>query len=179
MTMRNVILPFVLLVISLVVDPTLAQQPKDVSPAPVPAQIVSAKKVFISNGGGEEADPRSFGFPDVNPDRPYNQFYAALRNSGKYEVVPAPVDADLVLDIRFTHLLILTADINRPRYDPVLRLRILDPKSGTLLWAFSERVATPGGPHANEKRESAFDQALTALFDDFGKLASTHGSEHR
>ena len=45
-----------------------------------------------------------------------------------------------------------------------------------LLWAFTEAVRTPGGPHFKEKRESAFDQAMTALLDDFAKLTLTHGN---
>jgi len=148
-----------------------AQQPKEIPAAPVPSQILAAKRLFISNAGGEGADPRALGFLDVDLNRPYNQFYAAIKNSGKYELVSTPVDADLILEIRFTHSLIVE-DMYRPRYTPVLKLRILDTKTGALLWAFTEGVRTPGGPHYKEKRESAFDQALNALFDDFTKLAS-------
>jgi hypothetical protein len=78
-----------------------AQQPKDIAAAPVPSQTLAVKKVFISSAGGEEVDPQTFGVPDMNPTRPYNQFYAALEDSGKYEA-----------------------------YAPVLKRKILDPRTG-------------------------------------------------
>jgi hypothetical protein len=60
-----------------------AQQSKGPAPAPVPVQIGAALKVFISNAGGE-------GFETVidqtvfngGPDRPYNEFYAAVKSWG-------------------------------------------------------------------------------------------------
>jgi hypothetical protein len=43
--------------------------------APLPAQILTAKKVFISNaGGGFDKDLWS-----GNPSRTYNQFYGAMK----------------------------------------------------------------------------------------------------
>jgi hypothetical protein len=49
------------------------QQAKAPAPAPVPPQIAAAKKVFISNAGGESfesvIDQTVF---DGGPDRPYN-----------------------------------------------------------------------------------------------------------
>lgn len=78
-----------------------AAQGKQDEQAPLPTQIVTAKKVFIANGGGD--DP---GMPDPlfsgGGDRPYNQFYAAMKNSGRYELVGSPSAADLIFDIRFT-----------------------------------------------------------------------------
>ena len=78
-----------------------AAQTKQDEQAPIPAQIVAAKKVFIANGGGD--DP---GMPDPlfsgGSDRPYNQFYASLKSSGKYELVGSPAEADLLFEIRFS-----------------------------------------------------------------------------
>jgi hypothetical protein len=58
-----------------------AQQSKGEPPAPVPAQIAAAQKVFVSNAGGAtlEAilDETIF---HGGPDRPYNQFYAAMKS---------------------------------------------------------------------------------------------------
>ena len=173
MTMRSAALPLVLLATTIFVDRTFAQQLKDVLPAPVPAQIVSAKKVFISNAGGEELDPRAFGFPDVDPLRPYNQFYAAIKSSGRYELVATPADADLVLEIRFTHWLAAVQFGVKSGSDPILELRVLDPKSGVLLWAFTERVQISAGPHWREKRENSFNEGMTALLNDLERIAST------
>jgi hypothetical protein len=58
-----------------------AQKSKEPVPAPVPVQIAAARKVFISNAGGESfetvIDQTVF---NGGPDRPYNQFYAANRD---------------------------------------------------------------------------------------------------
>jgi hypothetical protein len=46
---------------------------KDVPVAPLPAVIASAKKIFLSNGGGSNLA--------------YDAFYASLKEWGKYEIV--------------------------------------------------------------------------------------------
>jgi hypothetical protein len=90
---------YVLFVISLLSLPLLsAEKPKDeVPPAPVPSPIAAAKKVFISNAPGNNL-PAAFG----GPDRTYNEFYAAMKGWGHYELVAAPSEADLILEISFT-----------------------------------------------------------------------------
>ena len=56
--------------------------------------------MFISNAGGESfegvIDQTVF---NGGPDRPYNQFYAAMKAWGRYEVLSSPPDADLVFEI--------------------------------------------------------------------------------
>jgi hypothetical protein len=148
-------------------------QPAHAIPAgPVPAQIISAKKVFISNAGGEEIDPHFF-LPTMGPSQPYDRFYAAVQSAGRYATVLAPGDADLILEIRFTFLALpREAPVSGNAGDPRLRLTILDPRTHALLWAFSERVAISAGPHWKEKREANFDQAIAALLDDITKLSS-------
>ena len=80
--------------------PVSAQQSKGVPPAPVLLQIVAAQKVFISNAGGESfesvIDETVF---NGGPDRPYNQFYASMKNWGRYQLVSSPTNADLVVEI--------------------------------------------------------------------------------
>jgi hypothetical protein len=61
-----------------------AQQPADPPPAPVPAQIFTGKKAFISKASGEGINPP--GSADLN----YNQFYASMKSWGRYELVAAP-----------------------------------------------------------------------------------------
>lgn len=92
-----------------------AQQAPNAPPAPIPAQIITGKKLFISNGDGDE----TFNVPNVT----YNQFYASIKNWGRYELVSSPADADLVFEVRFI-------------IDPVPRIRlvILDPKTHVVLW---------------------------------------------
>src|SRR5262245_20084212 len=88
----------VLLTIGLLSLPLLsADQAKDaVAPAPVPSSIAAARKVFISNAPGASL-PKYFG----GPDRTYNEFYAAMKGWGHYEIVAVPSDADLILEISF------------------------------------------------------------------------------
>ncbi len=53
-----------------------AQNQKELLPAPLPAQIFTGRKVFVSNAGGDTLDYSG------GPDRAYNQIYAALRAWG-------------------------------------------------------------------------------------------------
>src|SRR5260370_12479600 len=74
--------------IALLAAPLLpAGEQKDPALAPVPAQIQAAKKVFISNAGGELKDWFTGG-----PNRHYDEFYAAMKDSGHYQLVAAPAD---------------------------------------------------------------------------------------
>jgi len=75
------------------------QQPKDSSPvAPLPTPIATAQKVFISNAPGDSL-PTSLG----GPARPYQEFYAAMKSWGHYQLLSSPADADLILEISFSH----------------------------------------------------------------------------
>jgi hypothetical protein len=76
-----------------------AQQAKPAPPAPIPSQILTAKKVFIANGGGDESRNDDALFSG-GPDRAYNEFYGAMKTWGRYELVGSPEDADLILEIR-------------------------------------------------------------------------------
>ena len=113
-------------------------QPKP--PAPIPAQILTAKKIFVANAGGDAwwSDSDFNG----NADRAYNQFYAALKTWGHFELVSNPADADLLVEIQFTELaaIPLRETIGSPTVDPQFRLTIRDPKTNALLWGLIEHV---------------------------------------
>jgi hypothetical protein len=132
------------------------QKPVDPPAAPVPAPIFTAKKAFISNASGE------IGLPAGTPDLTYNEFYAAMKNWGRYELVSAPGDADLVFEIRFTFV------GGGSTQDFQFRAVIRDPKSSVVLWAFSESVRQSGSQATGRKY---FDQAMTTLVDDLKSLA--------
>jgi hypothetical protein len=137
-----------------------AQEPSAALAAPVPPRIASAKKAFISNAG-EQRNPSG----DLNfsggPDRVYNQFYAAMKDWGRYELVPDPADADLVLEIRL-------ADIPQGSYNE-LRLTLLDPRTRVTLWTFSEHAEYAG---RQKTREASLDRALSLISDDLKKLVA-------
>src|SRR6266567_38086 len=84
-----------------------AQDKKELLPAPLPAQIFTARKVFVSNAGGDTLGDYSGG-----PDRAYNQLYTALKGWGRYDCFkknlersatpvghPGPQDARFVMDV--------------------------------------------------------------------------------
>ena len=131
--------------------------------APIPVQIPTGKKVFISNAGSDTET-------DV-PDLTYNRFYADVKNWGKYELVPAPADADLVFEISFlapTGPISVTGGSGISSVNTHFRLVILDPKTHVVLWTLKEQVR-PANRVSTERKN--YDQAMTNLVDDLKKLA--------
>jgi hypothetical protein len=143
-----------------------AQQSKGPAPAPVPRQIAAAQKVFISNVGGESfetvIDQTVF---NGGPDRPYNQFYAAIKTWGRYEIVSYPTDADLVLEISW----VLTDTGLRLPVLGQLRLVVIDPKTHVTLWNFTEYVR---GAILLSNRDKNFDQAMNTVVGRMRSLIS-------
>jgi hypothetical protein len=127
--------------------------------APVPPRIASAKKAFISNAG-EQRNPSGDLYFSGGPDRAYNQFYAAMKDWGRYELVPDPADADLVLEIRL-------ADVQSVYNE--LKLVLLDPRTHVTLWTFSEHADAAG---RQKTRDASFDQAISRISDDLKKLVA-------
>jgi hypothetical protein len=127
------------------------------APAPVPAQIAAARKVFISNAGGESfetvIDQIVF---NGGPDRPYNQFYAAVKDWGRCEIVSSPSDADLILEISW----VLSDTGLRLPVLGQLRLVVIDPKTHVTLWNLTEYVR---GAILLGNRDKNFDQAMTTI----------------
>jgi hypothetical protein len=100
-------------------------------PAPVPGQIFTAKNVFISNGGLDGIALQTFRkLGDV--DQPYNAFYAAMKEWGKYTLVFSPAAADLVFEIRFSAP--FNGDEHVPSYVPQCNLTVYDAKTRFALW---------------------------------------------
>jgi len=133
-----------------------AEKPKPAPPAPIPVQILSARTIFISNAAIEDPFLRSEitrftgsgnGF--------YDQFYDAIKTWGRYDMVPAPADADLVLEI--------SLNWEQQVINPRLQLRILDPKTRVVLWGFSE---------GSERNSKNWDKALAALVNDLKTLTA-------
>src|SRR5882672_7410737 len=81
--LRTLSVAFAIVLIS--VPALTAQEVKPGESAPIPAQILTGKKVFISNAGVELAYYTPF--KDVtDADQPYIQFYTAMKNWGRYEL---------------------------------------------------------------------------------------------
>jgi hypothetical protein len=147
--------------------PSLHAEPsKGPSPAPIPAQIAAAQKVFVSNGGGSSIeDVTEETLFDGGPDRSYNEFYAAMKTWGHYQLAASPGDADLVFEIGWTPS---GTDLRLPVIGQ-LRLVIIDPKMHITLWSINEYVR---GAVLLGNRDKNFDQAMNTIVTRLKLLAN-------
>jgi hypothetical protein len=132
---------------------TAAAQQQPVA-APIPPAILSAKTVFISKSSGYSLVPM------VTGDQPYNEFYAAMKAWGRYQIVSSPSDADLIIEIRLEC-------ISGPCYE-ALEATILDPKTHTILWVCTQSVQLAARIKTNSKN---FEKSMAALVDDLKALS--------
>lgn len=140
------------------------QKPASVPAAPVPSQILSGKKVFISNAGEENLNIPIGSLLSGSSERVYNQFYAAVQKLGRYELVSAPADADLIFEIGFT----INGSASLPEIGH-LRLSIRDPKTNVLLWTLVEyaQAAILKG-----NRDRNLNQAMTLIVGELRALVT-------
>lgn len=145
-----------------------AVNPNSAPAGPVPPQIIAAKKIFIANAGGDqmaEDDPIFSG----GPDRAYNQFYAAMKSWGRFEIVGSPAEADLLLEIRQEVQTVSLGSKTGASDTPLFQLVVRDPKTGALLWGFHVHSKFGVG-QANSDRN--FDQAMDRLVSNLRALVS-------
>jgi len=147
------------------------QKSKQATSAPIPSLILSAKRVFVANAGGDESlfGPQYSG----GPDRLYDEFYEAVKSWGRYELVESPEDADLVFEIRLTVLQPrrsepLGGDYNQA-YDSQFKLAIRDVKTRVILWGLTEHAQTA---ILQGNRDKNFEQALAAILSELRRIAS-------
>jgi hypothetical protein len=121
-------------------------------------QIGNAKRVFISHAGEESLfhQPKDVTYSG-GPNRAYNEFYAAVKGLGRYEVVSAPADADLVLEIAFTE------KYEGAIFVAPLKLMFIDSTTHVSLWTIY-RYVEPAGMTKN--RQKNYELAMTALLED-------------
>src|SRR5260370_38146441 len=89
-TMKRGIVCAALAIAWIAVPSLRAQDKKELLPAPLPRQIFTARKVFVSNAADETLRDFSGG-----PDRAYNPLYTALKSWGRYGLSRAPPDPAL------------------------------------------------------------------------------------
>jgi hypothetical protein len=147
-----------------------AAQGGDTSSAPVPAAVFTAKRIFISNAG---ADSGLFPHPfSGTPDRAYNEFYGFMQGWGRYEIVAAPADADLVFELR---LMAPNGPSNANKQKgasdplPMFRLVIYDAKTRFVLWALTESIEEA---YAQKTHDRNFDDSLGMLVGDLKHVVS-------
>ncbi len=161
-----------LVVIPLFLTCFLQAETKPVPAAPVPEQILSAKRAFVGNAGGDE---RAWEEPQFSggPNRTYDEFYADMKTWGRFELVSAPADADLILEIRLSSFEYEEKGLGNPHYDPQLRLLIRDPKTNAVLWGLTEHVE---GALMKGNHDKNFSQALSRLVAEVQRVATPSGA---
>jgi hypothetical protein len=141
---------------------------KDIPPAPLPAVVITAQKVFLTNGGGS--------------DLGYDAFYAAMKNWGKYQIVGSPEEADLIVELAYrvehggtrvwssTNTYNGTTQVHSAQIvDPQLVLTIYDAKSKNSLWSTTDhrRLA-----RREKNREKETINSAERLVDELKTRAS-------
>ena len=146
----------------------LAAQQSPVAAPPVPAKILTARSVFISNAGSDSGlFPHPF---SGDPDRAYAQFLAGMQQWHRFAVTLDPASADLVLELR---LLApygpSNPDKQRGASDPLpmFRLVVYDRPTHYVLWAITESIE-PAIVQSTHDRN--FDAALGRLMLDLKRV---------
>lgn len=111
-----------------------ARNRKDIPPAPLPAVVVNAKKIFLTNGGGSNLA--------------YDSFYSEMKQWDKYEIVGSPEEADLIVEFAYrvehngtrvwssNNTYDGTTQVHSAQIvDPQLTLTIFDAKTKNSLWS--------------------------------------------
>lgn len=136
-----------------------AQAANATQAAPLPSQILTAKKVFLANIG-EDSELRIW---SGGPDRMYNEFYAALKSRGRYELVTAPANSDLIMEIK----------VVSNSFPWRFKLVLLDPNTQTPLWAIYETINANG---LQKTRDKNFSDTVNKLVDDLKALTAAPAS---
>jgi hypothetical protein len=148
----------------------MAQQTREAPVAPVPAGITAGKRAFISNAGVDGTSLVAFKKAG-GANQPYNEFYAAMKDWGRYELVSAPADADLVFEIRFAAPLVAVGNVNP--YGPELELAILDSKTHFRLWTLTQPVE---GAVRKATWDKNFSQGMASLMANVKNLVIGPGN---
>ena len=127
---------------------------RPIPPAPVPSQLLTGRKIFISNVPGTLfLSPRT---AEDDPYRPYNQFYASIKNWGYYQLVSAPAEADLIFEIALVDRPTLgNAMVQTSERLVYLDLTVRDPNTHVVLWWLAQRLQ---GANRREKLQPGHDE---------------------
>lgn len=143
--------------------------PLQAQPGPIPPAIAAAKRIFVSNAG---ADSGLFPEPfSGDTDRPYSQFFAALKATREFDLVSDPSDADLVLELR---LIAPNGPTSGNKQNgasdpvPMFRLVIYDRKTHYILWTLTQSI---GVALLQKTHDRNFDEALNSILLNFQQLA--------
>ena len=143
--------------------PAIGSKKKVVPPAPLPAAISDAKKVFVTNAGGNQLA--------------FDEFYAQIKQWGRYQLVGSPREADIIFELRYfvedkgTHVSSATNTytgqtqvFSHEIVDPQLALNIYSAGTKDLLWSVTDhrRLA-----RLEKNREKETVNSADRLVEDF------------
>jgi hypothetical protein len=161
-----------------------APQPSLAAQETTPTQN-SCPRVFISNLGSDDEDFVNGNSNTGGPNQAYYKFYAAVKSSGRYQLVGSPEGADCVFAIRYSNPSEDTREwvdkpdpfhpLKRPEkeaitvtvYHPKIRLTILDATTLAVRGTFTQAIQTA---RIQEERNARFADAIEALVVDAGAL---------
>jgi hypothetical protein len=144
----------------------LAQTPP--TPAPVPAPLHTAQKLFLANAGMDAFSLQAFEELGLAKTDTYDSLYKAIQGWKSYQLVSSPEDADLVLEVHttapfvgnhdgfeFQHVLATTT------WQFQSEVTILDARTHLLLWAITQPVR-PANLHGTWRKNVATANAALA-----------------
>ena len=138
------------------------QPTAEITAAPIPIQLLNAKRVFVANGAGDN-DPGITKYT-YGADGLYNQFYADVKSIGRYDMASSPSDADIVLELKVDYA-IYSHDFTYPKF----KVEVRDPRTNVLLWSFTEPV---NGAFLAKTGRKNVSQALAKLADDIKRVGT-------
>jgi hypothetical protein len=128
--------------------PTRWPAPVALSPnAPVPAQIATARTVFLTNAGADANFP-------LDETQAYNSVLASLQSWGHYRFVNMPAQADLVFQLHDIAPITQLTGNRGGVYSvtsPAFQLTVIDPRTNLALWTVTSPVYAAGNKTARER----------------------------
>ena len=143
---------------ALVTVPAWSAQITSASPAPVPSAVLAAKRVFLSNLGDDIRAVTEYRIMKVSPGTEFDEFYAALKTWGHYELTDSPSDADAV----FAFSVETGVVVGGGATSLMLRLQILDTKTGFVLWTITTSPVIPGR-NSNGELAASMSELINSL----------------
>ena len=133
----------------IIVAPKLSAQG---TPSHIPAQIASARTVFLSN---------NLGAPLADTDKIFNEIYAGVQQLNRFTILTDPQTADLLLQFNLVNS-------NNGGYGVVqtITLQIIDAKTHVILWSVSDSGQTKaiyGSKDRNLNKYDVVDSVLAYL----------------
>jgi hypothetical protein len=145
-------------------------------PPAISAQIINAKKVFVSNLGEDAVATANL---PGGADACYNTFYASLEQWGHYQLVSSPKDADLIFEISATKKAEIDREILSPgprpdkydvtRYPAIITLAAKRTDTGSPLWTTQVGFLSTANTRKTELKQ--FNEAIEALTNRLKAMA--------